>query len=386
MAGRVEVEFRPARARDRPFALVPLDEPVYVAHLQLHARLPVPAVVHVLQGVIEEPLLERAAVVGVEVGPVLDAVRFEPLVLRSGSDEAFEVAARVKALPSPVGGGEQGHGDFFPDRRATPVVVVVERMREDVVAEAAAVFLQLPIGQRLVAAYRLSSDPAARSALAQAVLHRLHLHVVPVGPERGENPAVVRHVAVPVSGAFPDAHRRKMGRLQRGDVPLVDAVVGDPVQADLAARPRLHARPLNAEVEILRFAGREMVDVPRRASRSAGIDAHAGVSVGDPFLGIDDFPALVLVGRAVGDVGVLGDHALPRARIAVLKRESLGIRAVAENDREPPLLLRTVHVRPEHQPVVHLDRDVPVDTHPVAELALCRGHACPVISASFELL
>src|SRR2546425_2226418 len=184
MIGRIEKELRPARARDGPFALVALDETVDMAHLQLHAQLPVPAVLHALQMVIEEPLLERAAVVGVEVGPVLDAVRFEPLVLRSGSDEAFEVAARVKALPSPVGGGEQGYGDFFPDRRATSVVIVVERMREDVAAEVAAVFLQLPIGQRLVAAYRLSGDPAARAALAQAVLHRLHLHVVPVGPER----------------------------------------------------------------------------------------------------------------------------------------------------------------------------------------------------------
>src|SRR6266852_8576635 len=135
MSGRIEIELRPARARDRPFVFMPLDETVHMANLQLHPRLPVPAVLHVLQGEIEEPLLQRTAVVGVEVRPVLYTVRFEPLFLRRGPSEAFEVAARAQALPSPVGGGEQGHGDPFPDRRATPVVIVVERMREDVVAE-----------------------------------------------------------------------------------------------------------------------------------------------------------------------------------------------------------------------------------------------------------
>ena len=185
---------------------------------------------------------------------MLDAVRFEPLVLRCGARESFEIAARVQALPSPVGRREQGHGDFFPDRRASPVVIVVERMREDVIAEVAAVALQFAVGQRFISAHERARDAAARAAFAQSVLHRLHLHVVPVGPERRENPAVVRHVAIPVGCALPDAHCRKMGRPQRGDVPLVDAVIGNPIQANLAARPRLHARPLDAKVEILRFA------------------------------------------------------------------------------------------------------------------------------------
>src|SRR5712671_2871228 len=171
MTGRVEMEFRPARARDRPLVFVPLDETVRVAYLQLHARLPVPAVLHVLQVVIEEPLLQRAAVVGVEMRPMLDAVGFEPLVLRGGAHESLEVAAWMKALSAPVGGGEQRHGDFFPDRRAALVIGVVERVREDVIAEVAAVALQLLVGQRFVPAYPLAGDAAARTALAQAVLH-----------------------------------------------------------------------------------------------------------------------------------------------------------------------------------------------------------------------
>src|SRR5256885_16538416 len=163
-------------------------------------------------------------------------------------------------------------------------------MREDVIAEVAAVALQFAIAQSFVSAHEFARDTAARTALPEAVLYRLHLHVVPVGPERRENPAVMRHIAIPVGRALPDAHRREMRRLERTDVPLVAAVLGDPVQADLAARPGLHARPLDAEVEVLRLAGGEMVDDPRRAPRAAGIDAHAGISVRDPFLVIDDFP------------------------------------------------------------------------------------------------
>src|SRR5882724_2516522 len=269
MTGRIEMELRPARARDRPLVFVPLDETVHVAYLQLHARLPVPAVPRVLQGVIEEPLWQRAAVVGVEMRPMLDTVGFEPFFLRSGAHESLEVAARMKALPAPVGGGEQGHGDFFPDRRAALVIAVVEWMREDVAAEVAAVALQLLVAQRFVPAYPRAGDAAARTALAQAVLHRLHLHVVPVCPEGGKNPSVVRHVAVPVGGAFPDAHRGQVRRLKRSDVPLVDAVIGNSVQADLAARPGLNARPFDAEVEVLRFARREVIDVTGRAARSA---------------------------------------------------------------------------------------------------------------------
>src|SRR6266436_3838417 len=98
--------------------------------------------------------------------PMLDTVGFEPFFLRSGAHESLEVAARMKALPAPIGGGEQGHGDFFPDRRAALVIAVVERMREDVVAEIAAVFLQLPIGQGLVAAHPRAGDAAPRAALA----------------------------------------------------------------------------------------------------------------------------------------------------------------------------------------------------------------------------
>ena len=61
---------------------------------------------------------------------------------------------------------------------------------------------------------------------------------------------MMRHVVVPISGAFPDAHRRQVGRLKRRHVPLVDCVIRDAVETDLAVAPWLDSRPLDAVVEI----------------------------------------------------------------------------------------------------------------------------------------
>ncbi len=57
-----------------------LDELVDVAHLQADARFLVPAVLLAMQEIVEEAELQIAAVIGVEVRPVLDAVRFKPFV------------------------------------------------------------------------------------------------------------------------------------------------------------------------------------------------------------------------------------------------------------------------------------------------------------------
>jgi hypothetical protein len=71
------------------------------------------------------------------------------------------------------------------------------------------------------------------------------------------------HVAVPVGSTLPDAHRREMRRLARRDMPLVDAVVGNPVEAYFAVGPRLHAGPFNALVEVAGLPRRERVDEAR---------------------------------------------------------------------------------------------------------------------------
>src|SRR5437879_4305313 len=81
------------------------------------------------------------AVVGVEVGPMLEAVRLQPFVLRGSAHEALEIAARVQALSAPVGGRQKRHGHLVPERRARPVIVVVLRVSADLFAKVAAVLI-----------------------------------------------------------------------------------------------------------------------------------------------------------------------------------------------------------------------------------------------------
>src|SRR2546425_11754541 len=93
--GRIEIELGPFRPFERPFVLPALDELVDMTHLQLYARTLFKAILLSVQEMIEELQLQLAAVVGVEMGPVLDAVHFEPFVLGGGTDEALEISARM---------------------------------------------------------------------------------------------------------------------------------------------------------------------------------------------------------------------------------------------------------------------------------------------------
>src|SRR6478752_2607744 len=142
-------------------------------------------------------------------------------------------------------------------------------MGSDLGAEVGAVFLEFGFRQSFRSAHQITMNAAALPALASAVLHGLHLHVVPVLPKRRENAAMMRHVAVPVGSALPDAHGSEMRRLQRSYVPLIDAVIGDTVEADLAVRPWLPARPFDAIVEIFCLSWREVVDKSGGASGAA---------------------------------------------------------------------------------------------------------------------
>ena len=202
---------------------------------------------------------------------------------------------------------------------------------------------------------------------------------------------MARHVAVPVRRPLPHTNCREVRRLQRCHVPLVDAVVRYAVEADLAVRPPLYAGPFDAVKEVLGLARREVVDYAGRAAAAARIDAHARIVVRHPLLGIDHLPVLILVGRARGDVRMLLRHALPCARIALLKREPLGIGAVAEDHGKFAHLRGSIHIGPQHQPVVHRDRDVPVDMHTVAKSAARRVRLAPaaarrVLAQGHELL
>src|SRR5258708_37787092 len=90
-------------ALERAFFFSTLDEAVDVAHLQLHRRLLVPAVFLAVQEMIEEAQLQLTAVIRIEMRPMLDAMHFEPFLLRGGADKAFEIAARMQRLPRPIG-------------------------------------------------------------------------------------------------------------------------------------------------------------------------------------------------------------------------------------------------------------------------------------------
>src|SRR5262249_53927619 len=136
-------------------------------------------------------------------------------------------------------------------------------MGENVVAEIGPIVRELVLAERFRPAYELAVHERTLAAHASPVLHGLHLHVVPVLPERAQNAAVMSHVAVPVRRALPNANGREMRRLQRSHMPLVDAVIRYAVEPDLAVRPWLHAGPFDAVVEILGFARREVIDHAR---------------------------------------------------------------------------------------------------------------------------
>src|SRR5262249_43180606 len=149
VARRIDIELGPLRPRERPLILVTLDELLAdVANLELHFGLPGPAGVLALEVVAEELLLQRDAVVGIEMRPVLDAVALEPLVLRGRAHEALEIAARVQALPAPVSRREQRHLDLRPVRHARlPEFVGIELSGQAVLVEIAAVGAELLLGQ-----------------------------------------------------------------------------------------------------------------------------------------------------------------------------------------------------------------------------------------------
>ena len=67
---------------------------------------------------------------------------------------------------------------------------------------------------------------------------------------------------------------------------------------------------------------------------------------------------------------MLGDHLVPLRLIGLLEGEPFRVGAVTEERGIASIFDRTVHVRPEHQSVVHRDRNVDVDLHAVADHAL----------------
>src|SRR6267154_2408722 len=264
------MEIRPLRARERPFVLVAQDEFFSgVPDLQLHAWLLVPTVPFTLQKIVEEALLQCDTIIGVERRPVRAAVHFQPFLFRGRAREALEVAARVQALTAPVRRREERHGDPGKIGTALGVVRPPELARQERLPHVLAVLLQFRGRKRFRAAYRLASDAALRTALALPVLHRLHLHVLPVLAEAADDSAVARALTVGVVPAFPHADRREVRRLRGGGAPLVARVVRNPVHAHIAVAPALSRSPLDTQVEVAGLARVVVAQISRRPARAA---------------------------------------------------------------------------------------------------------------------
>ena len=153
MAIRIEIDPGPGRSRQRPFGFGSLLEMIDVAELQLHAIAIAPAVVFALQIAIEERLLQRSPVIGVEMSPMLETMNLQPFFAGGGAHEPFKIAARMQPLTAPVCSRKEGNRHLVPLRRASPVIVVIKRMTENVIAEAAAVARKFAVGQRFVATH-----------------------------------------------------------------------------------------------------------------------------------------------------------------------------------------------------------------------------------------
>src|SRR5919202_1279220 len=355
------------RPRERPFVFRPGDERIDVADLEPHPRLFLPAVVDAFEEMVKETLLPRPPVVRVEVDPMLQAVNLQPLLRRGCPDESLDVAPQVEAVAAPVAGGQQRHRDLLPDRGALPVKRIVERMGQRVGHHVGPVLCQLVVGERLGAG---DQEPVVRvggAASTEPMLHRHDLLLEPVAPKVAQDPAVSRHVAIEIGRALPRADGGQVGRLQRGHVPLVDRIVGDAVETDLAVAPGLPAGPLDAVVQVLRLARRERVDIAGRAARPPRVDTDTRVPVRHPLLRIDHLPILVLVRRAGGHVRVLPGHDLPLAAVSHLEREAFAVRAIREEDGIAALLDRAEDVGPQHDAVIHGDGHLPIDAHVVRD-------------------
>src|SRR5215475_3887760 len=234
--------------------------------VELHPRLLVPAVLLALEEMTEEPLLQVDAVIRVVVCPVLDAVHLEPLLLRCRLEEALEIAARMQRLSAPIRGRQQGHLDLRPVGKHSLVVLVVHGMSEIGLAEIVAVAAQRFVRERLRSRDPVAVHAAAIALGAQSILNGLDLHVVPVLGKGIVDAAVVAELAIEVGKTLPDADRREMFWLHTRHFPLVDGVVRDATQADLAVRPGLPAGPLNAIEQVLGLTRRPVLYIAGRTT------------------------------------------------------------------------------------------------------------------------
>src|SRR2546425_12029240 len=104
------------------------------------------------------------------------------MIRRPPRSTLFPYTTLFRSLPAPVGGRQERHLDPVPHRRARLVIGVVERVRQDLVAELGAALVELPVRERVAAAYPEVVEAASRAPRPGSGLDRLHLHVGPAHP------------------------------------------------------------------------------------------------------------------------------------------------------------------------------------------------------------
>ena len=196
-------------------------------------------------------------------------------------------------------------------------------------------------------------SPRAPRRRAFGARHQLTRHLVG-GPsaepvlDRGRRPPVPHvlhvaadatvevHVPVEVGESLPRDHRREVRRLECGDVPLVDrgstrCPAARPSRCSMADPPPTRCSHTGPSLR-----GDPGLDVARGPAPAVSVDPHTDVAVGHPPLRIDDLPRLVRVRRALEDLRMVGDHLVPRIRVALGKAEALGVWAVRQHHGVAP--------------------------------------------------
>src|SRR3974377_264913 len=137
-----------------------------------------------------------------------------------------------------------------------------------------------------------------------------------------------------------------MRRLQCRDVPLINGVIRDAVESDLATRPRSGAGPFDGVVIIERLARREDVEIAGRAAGTARVDPHNRITPWHPYFGIDRFPSEEIMGGSCENIGVLLNQPIPHEFVMFLIFDALTIRTSRHNYRNRLLGLWAINVRP----------------------------------------
>src|SRR6185369_12183336 len=95
-----------------------------MADIERHRRLLLPAGTLALEKVAEEPLLQRLAIVAVEMREVGIAVHLQPFLPGAGASPAFEIAAGMQTHAAPVPCRQQRRRNVGELRRTRRVIVI----------------------------------------------------------------------------------------------------------------------------------------------------------------------------------------------------------------------------------------------------------------------